>query len=138
MTCPEAFDSCNSMPWDEASDVQTRALQEEVDASSIYETSVSEHWRPVGETGRRLRKLMREADEVKQGLSRALKEEQVDMSSIYGTSVSNEWRRIGEAWRKLLLDEDRRNGGTDFELNKSCIVDRYFQVAHRVSWMLIS
>ena len=77
---------CNSMPWDEAKECPTRALQEELDVFCSSDGS-----------------------------------------------VSDEWRRIGKARRKLLLDEDRRNGGTHFDLNKNCNVDRYFEVAHRVS-----
>ena len=45
---------------------------------------------------------------------------------------SDTWRRIGQARRKFLLEEDKRKGGTSFDLNINCKVDRYFEVAHRV------
>ncbi len=45
---------------------------------------------------------------------------------------SDTWRRIGLARRRFLLEDDKRKGGTTFDLNFDCKVDRYFEVAHRV------
>lgn len=45
---------------------------------------------------------------------------------------SDKWRMYGQAHRRQILDEDRRKGGTKFNLNASCSVERYFQVAKRV------
>jgi hypothetical protein len=53
-------------------------------------------------------------------------------SSIDG-APSDDWRKLGQIRRKQLLDEDRRKGRQSFDLNIHCQVDRYFQVAHRVS-----
>lgn len=53
-------------------------------------------------------------------------------SSIDG-APSDDWRRLGQARRKHLVEEDRRRGQLSFDLNIRCHVDRYFQVAHRVS-----
>jgi hypothetical protein len=111
----EALRDCNSMPWDEASEFPTRALQVELDTSSI-DGNISGKWRRVDEAQ----------------APQKLKQEEVEISSI-DDSVSDQWRRIGEARRRLILEEDRLKGGTAFDLNKNCNVDRYFQVAHRVS-----
>jgi len=46
------------------------------------------------------------------------------------------WRVHGRAKRQALLDQDRKRGGTKFNLNSSCSVHRYFQVAHRVSELI--
>jgi hypothetical protein len=46
--------------------------------------------------------------------------------------ISVRWRLLGQARRRKLLDDDRRKGGTKFNLNTSCSIHRYFQVAHRV------
>ncbi len=71
-------------------------------------------------------------DEIDDALPiQALQHEKIDECSIDGC-LSNDWRRIGLARRKFLLEDDRRKGGTNFDLNISCTVDRYFQVAHRV------
>ena len=53
-------------------------------------------------------------------------------SSIDG-APSDDWRRLGQTRRKQLLDEDRRKGRLSFDLNVHCQVDKYFQVAQRVS-----
>ena len=45
---------------------------------------------------------------------------------------SDTWRRIGLARRRFLLEDDKRKGGTTFDLNFNCKVDRYFEVANRV------
>jgi hypothetical protein len=47
--------------------------------------------------------------------------------------VSAPWRRYGQTRRRELLEDDRRKGGTKFNLNTSCSIHRYFQVAQRVS-----
>jgi len=65
--------------------------------------------------------------------TRALQAGVDEDNSLMDGRLSNQWRRIGEARRKFILQEDRRKGGTSFDLNPSCNINRYFQVAHRVS-----
>jgi hypothetical protein len=48
-------------------------------------------------------------------------------------NVSSQWRQYGQARRRELLEDDGRKGGTKFNLNTSCSIHRYFQVAQRVS-----
>jgi hypothetical protein len=55
------------------------------------------------------------------------------LDPVKESNVSAEWRRYGLARRRELLENDRRHGGTNFNLNQSCSVHRYFQVAGRVS-----
>ena len=51
---------------------------------------------------------------------------------------SDTWRRIGQARRRFLLEEDKRKGGTTFDLNLNYKVDRYFEVANRVCEGLVN
>lgn len=71
---------------------------------------------------------------IEQLHGRALEDDTIDKSwsSIDG-EPSDEWRGPGRSRRKYLLQEDKRGGGLDFELNNNCQVGRYFQIAHRVS-----
>lgn len=48
-----------------------------------------------------------------------------------------QWRRYGRARRKELLEIDETRGGTQFKMNVSCSVHRYFQVANRVSFLQV-
>jgi hypothetical protein len=57
-------------------------------------------------------------------------------SSIDG-APSDQWRRLGQVRRRYLLDEDRRKGRLTFDLNMAYDVDRYFQVADRVSNLIL-
>ena len=43
-----------------------------------------------------------------------------------------QWRRYGIFRREELLEEDEREGGTKFDVNKKCNVLRYFKVSLRV------
>ena len=45
---------------------------------------------------------------------------------------SEQWRKLGQAKRRRMLEQDRRQGGLNFQLNVSCSIDRYYQVARRV------
>jgi hypothetical protein len=47
--------------------------------------------------------------------------------------MKEEWRRYGASRRKLLVEKDEKDGGTSFELHKKCPIQRYFQIADRVS-----
>ena len=47
--------------------------------------------------------------------------------------ASDQWRRYGEARRKELVAADEREGNTKFHLHKKCRIQRYFQLAERVS-----
>lgn len=51
--------------------------------------------------------------------------------------LSDRWRRIGEARRKFLLENDRRNGGTKFEIKKTHSIRNYFEIANRVCHCLM-
>lgn len=72
-----------------------------------------------------------EVDDERRRKDLAHEYEYFEQSSIDG-APSDEWRRIGQARRKFLLEQDCQKGGTLFDLNTSCDVDRYFQVANRV------
>jgi hypothetical protein len=47
--------------------------------------------------------------------------------------TSNAWRRFGESRRQELLVKDRMEGGTSFQINGLCAIQRYFLLAERVS-----
>jgi len=47
--------------------------------------------------------------------------------------ASDQWRRYGEARRKELVAADEKEGNTKFHLHKKCRIQRYFQLAERVS-----
>jgi len=53
------------------------------------------------------------------------------LDPVKDQNVSAEWRRYGLARRRELLENDRQNGGTSFNINQTCSVNRYFQVASR-------
>jgi hypothetical protein len=58
--------------------------------------------------------------------------------TIYPTTSSSsnmkeEWRRYGVSRRKQLVEKDEKDGGTSFDLHKKCPIQRYFQIADRVS-----
>lgn len=46
--------------------------------------------------------------------------------------LSNVWRKYGERRRKDLLDNDKKEGGTTFNLSKRCSIKRYFELSERV------
>ena len=46
--------------------------------------------------------------------------------------ASEEWRKHGEIRRKLLLKQDEMEGGTSFEINRKCCIQRYFKIGDRV------
>lgn len=52
---------------------------------------------------------------------------------LQGSVVSSEeWRRHGETRRKELLEQDKLEGGTSFEISKKCNVKHYFEIGDRV------
>ena len=52
-------------------------------------------------------------------------------------ALSERWRRIGQARRQFLLDNDRRQGGTHFEIKKTHSIRNYFEIANRVRPVVI-
>jgi hypothetical protein len=46
---------------------------------------------------------------------------------------NDEWRRFGQARRTELVEKDVAQGGTSFQLNENCRIQRYFQLSDRVS-----
>lgn len=60
------------------------------------------------------------------------KDDTKNKSTIMAPAPSDEWRRFGEARRAELVAQDEAAGGTSFQLNKSCRIQRYFQLADRV------
>jgi hypothetical protein len=54
-------------------------------------------------------------------------------SSSSSRIMKEEWRRYGVARRKQLVEKDEKDGGTSFDLHKKCPIQRYFQIADRVS-----
>jgi hypothetical protein len=67
---------------------------------------------------------------------REKKETTTDKSIMEASN--DEWRRFGEARRKELVFLDVEQGGTSFQLNEKCRIQRYFQLADRVSALLCS
>jgi hypothetical protein len=46
--------------------------------------------------------------------------------------ASEEWRKHGEVRRRDLLKKDEVEGGTSFDINRKCRIQRYFQIGDRV------
>jgi hypothetical protein len=64
---------------------------------------------------------------------------QTDIVRVADISISDtRWRGYGEARRMELLEEDVRQGGTVFSLNRRCSVHRYFAVSRRVRLYSVS
>ena len=56
-------------------------------------------------------------------------------SYFQSTNESDKWRMYGKARRRQILEDDRQRGGTKFNLNASCSVERYYEVASRVRFL---